>query len=103
MKGIKNVSVVALQLANLELQNKPLNDINLRAYSRYNYYDLITTTSNRSFFTFGLSLGVPLVFDKKETQNLIRLKREELESVNPENNIDVKKDVLGDFYELRYK
>ncbi len=103
LKGTKNDSVVALQLANLELQNKPLNDINLRAYSRYNYYDLITTTSNRSFFTFGLSLGVPLVFDKKESQNLIRLKREELESVNPENNIDVQKDVLGYFYEFRYK
>lgn len=103
LEETKNDSLIALELANLDLMNKPIQDVSLRAYSRYNYYDLITAAGNRSFFTFGLSLGIPLVFDKKETENLIQLKRTQIEDIQPENDVNVQKDVLGYFYEFRYK
>jgi hypothetical protein len=99
-----NDSLNALLMKNFDLDHKQINDINLSVFSRYNYYDLASSSiSDRSFFTLGINLGVPLVFDKKEQDKYRQLKVEQLKYEVPEQEIQEKNDVLGYFYEFRYK
>jgi hypothetical protein len=92
-----------LLIKNIELEQRKINDINVGVFSRYNYYDIPTATANRSFFTFGVNVGVPLVFDKKEQANYRQIKTEQIKYDMPEENIQMEKDVLTYFYEYRYK
>ncbi len=97
-------SLNALLMQNFDLDQKQINDINLSVFSRYNYFDLASSSiSDRSFFTLGFNLGVPLVFDKKEQEKYRQLKIEHLKYEVPEQEIQEKNDVLGYFYEFRYK
>lgn len=99
-----NDSLNALLMKNFDLDQKQINDINLSVFSRYNYYDLASNSiSDRSFFSLGINLGVPLVFDKKEQERYRQLKTEHLKYEVPEDEVQEKNDVLGYFYEFRYK
>jgi hypothetical protein len=103
LKASKSDTVIALLIKNIELEQRKINDINVGVFSRYNYYDIPTATANRSFFTFGVNVGVPLVFDKKEQANYRQIKTEQIKYDMPEENIQMEKDVLTYFYEYRYK
>lgn len=58
-------------LSRIEQQNKWFNEIQLKAYVRHSYYDLVTINpGSRAFFSTGVGLSVPLTFTHKE-QNAI--------------------------------
>jgi len=100
-----NDSVKNLLLENIDLENKTLNDISLRAFLRYNYYDMaIQNPSYRSFFSLGLSLGIPINFNRKAKKDLIEARKLFASNgTNADDNPTYKRDVLTDFYEFRYK
>lgn len=102
-----NDSIQNLLIRNLELENKFYNDIDLKLYSRYNYYNLINSPiDNRAFLTIGIGVGIPIAFDKKEKEKLYELQKKQIQNGEQEVSADdlkVKNDVLGYFYEFRYK
>ncbi|MCB9194875.1 MAG: hypothetical protein H6598_01445 [Flavobacteriales bacterium] len=107
MQQNENDSIQYLEIENLDLSNKFYNDIDLRVFSRYNYYNLVNTpTGNRSFVTFGVGLGVPISFQKKEKEQLYELQKLKIQEGDEdlkEQKSKANKDVLGFFYEFRYK
>lgn len=86
------------------LQYKYYNQINLSAFMRYNYYDLvIANPANRSFMSAGLNLSVPLNFDQKEQKELAEVKSlNEYDRIVKEDESQ-EADMLDDCYEFRYK
>lgn len=103
LQSTNNDSINTLRIKNIELEQKKINAINLGLFSRYNYYDLPNANADRSFFTFGVNVGVPLVFDKKEQTNYNTLKVQQLQNDVPVEQEQMQKDVLTYFYEFRYK
>jgi hypothetical protein len=45
------------------LKSRWLNGISLSAFSRYNYYDMVSNL-DRSFYSYGVNLGVPIPFGR---------------------------------------
>ena len=77
------------------------NDIQLKAYSRYNMYDLVQG-ANRSFFSIGLTTTVPFPFTYKEQRRFNAIKQEKqfhdiIYSFNA-NQLEL----LNESYEYRY-
>jgi hypothetical protein len=99
-----NDSILKLQIENLELAHKPLNDIRLNTQLRYNYYDLISTASgNRSFVSAGLGVSVPIPLGIKANKNVVDAQSRLLEYQQKENASTEQTDLLNYFYEFRYK
>lgn len=96
-----------LMIENLELKNKGYHNIDLKIYSRYNYYDLINNPlENRAFLTFGVGVGVPIAFQKKEKEKLFELEKQQILEAREDEGTDLvraKNDLLNYFYEFRYK
>lgn len=81
-----------------------LKDVSLKAYTRYNYYDVYNAAQpNRSFVSVGMNLSLPLAFNQKEkkeyylTQYLLSNTKETTDS------LDVQLIVLNKYYEYQYK
>jgi hypothetical protein len=99
-----NDSVAQLVRSSIELESKRINTINFSVFTRYNYYDLINLNNvDRSFFTFGAAVGVPLNFDQKEKNRVNELKLQSLSQPDPTQQVQLQQDVLSYFYEFRYK
>lgn len=99
-------SIAILELENLSLQNKFYNEMDLRVFGRYNYYDLVNIANNRAFVTFGVGMSIPLAFQKKEKEHLLELKKQQIAEKKYDHTISQTKasqDVLNYFYEFRYK
>lgn len=81
-----------------------LRDVNLKVYSRYNYYDVYNASSpNRSYVSVGMNLSLPLAFNQKEKRESYLL-QQEITNFKP-NNSDENLEVflLNSFYEYQYK
>ncbi len=101
---IANDSILKLQIANLELANKPLSDIRLNTQLRYNYYDLVTSTvTNRSFVSAGIGVSVPIPLGIKANKNVVSAQAKLLEYQQKELASTNETDLLNSFYEFRYK
>ena len=99
-----NDSILKLEIENIELQHKPLNDIKLNTQIRYNYYDLISTTvANRSFMSAGLGLSVPIPLGIKANKNIVGSQSKLLTYELQDNAKEQQTDLLNSFYEFRYK
>lgn len=99
-----NDSILKLQIENLELAHKSLSDIRLNTQLRYNYYDLVSTTSaNRNFLSAGLGVSVPIPLGIKGNKELINAQAKLLEYQQKENASADQTDLLNLFYEFRYK
>lgn len=87
-----------------DLKNKWWNEISGKVYARYNFYDLAQTNpSTRSFFSLGLNLKVPLIFNHKRKKNIDIIKFEKQhQNVEALKNHE-KEEVLNLVYEYRYK
>lgn len=87
-----------------DLKNKWWNEISGKVYARYNFYDLAQTNPDtRSFFSLGLNLRVPLIFNHKRKKQIDLLKFEKQhESVQALKNHE-KEEILNLVYEYRYK
>jgi hypothetical protein len=99
-----NDSIAQLVRSSIELESKRINTINFSVFTRYNYYDLVNlNNTDRSFFTFGAAIGVPLNFDQKEKNRVNELKLQSITHEEPEKSLQLQQDVLSYFYEFRYK
>ena len=81
-----------------------LKDVSLKAYTRYNYYDVYNAAQpNRSFISVGMNLSLPLAFNQKEkkefylTQYLLSNKNQTTDT------LDIQLVVLNKYYEYQYK
>ena len=81
-----------------------LKDVSLKAYTRYNYYDVYNAAQpNRSFISVGMNLSLPLAFNQKEkkefylTQYLLSNKSQTTDT------LDIQLVVLNKYYEYQYK
>ncbi|MGZ4056117.1 MAG: hypothetical protein ACXVPY_12570 [Bacteroidia bacterium] len=99
-----NDSILKLEIKNLELEHKPLNDIKLNTQIRYNYYDLVSTTiANRSFMSAGIGLQVPIPLRVKANKNVVTAQSKLLAYQQQDNAKEQQTDLLNSFYEFRYK
>ncbi|HRG01949.1 MAG TPA: hypothetical protein PKZ75_12605 [Bacteroidia bacterium] len=85
-------------------QSSYLKDVSLKAYTRYNYYDVYNAAQpNRSFISVGMNLSLPLAFNQKEkkefylTQYLLSNKNQTTDT------LDAQLVVLNKYYEYQYK
>jgi hypothetical protein len=99
-----NDSILRLQVENLELAHKPVNDIRLNTQLRYNYYDLLSTTAgNRSFLSAGVGVTVPIPLGIKANKDVVNAQAKLLEYQQKEHASTEQTDLLNYFYEFRYK
>jgi hypothetical protein len=102
-----DTSLPASLLKNAEYESKYLREIGLKAYTRYNYYDVYTQNiGNRSFVSFGLNLSMPLTFSGKEKKELYLVNKElefQQQKLSSHSEPGVEYLLLNYYYEYRYK
>lgn len=104
LNGQQEDSVVYYMKENINLKNKFIKDISLRTSVRYSYYDLITNNpASRDFFSLGISLGIPINFNRKTKQEWINLQMESVEYIPESERVIIQKSILNNYYEFRYK
>lgn len=91
-------------LENAKREASYLNDIQLKAYARYNYYDVFKNTSpNRSFMSYGLNVSLPLVANQKDKKELYILNKQIDNYQQPQTEPGTEYLLLNYYYEYRYK
>ncbi|MDX1652483.1 MAG: hypothetical protein R3277_08330 [Brumimicrobium sp.] len=104
LNGEQEDSIVFYLKENIDLENRFINEVSLRTSVRYSYYDLATITpSSRDFFSLGLTLGIPLNFNRKVKKEWIELQKESVSFIPEEERIALQKAILTNYYEYRYK
>lgn len=85
-------------------KSKQLNEISLKAYTRYNYYDVYNSNQpNRSYVSVGMNLAVPLSFTQKRKQELYILQNQ-IDNYKQKNiSGDMQANILNLYYEYQYK
>jgi hypothetical protein len=105
---ISNDSLLGRKIPYPKLNNYA-NEMSLKAYSRYNFYNVATSgDANRSFVSFGLNVSAPLAFVSKQKNEIdeINYKLKYLAqnndaAVNASDNTEYY--LLNLLYEYRYK
>ncbi len=99
---VDSTMIDAVEVA--KYQASYLKDVSLKAYTRYNYYDVYNAAQpNRSFISVGMNLSLPLAFNQKEkkefylTQYLLSNKNQTTDT------LDAQLVVLNKYYEYQYK
>jgi hypothetical protein len=101
---IMSDSSLIFESNNIGYQSDYVKDMSLKAYARYNYYDVYTPgISNRSFISVGMNLALPLTFNRKEKNEYNTLQYELLKEKNKTETEDLSFILLNHFYEYRYK
>lgn len=91
-------------LENAKREASYLNDVQLKAYARYNYYDVYTKNlPNRSFMSYGLNLSLPLTANQKDKQQLYLLNKQIDNYQQPQTEPGTEYLLLNYYYEYRYK
>ncbi|MBX7183173.1 MAG: hypothetical protein K1X82_13770 [Bacteroidia bacterium] len=100
----QNDSIVKLKAKNYQLQNSFWNTVDLSANVRYNYYDLVqSTSSTRDFVSAGLSFSVPLPLNLQGKKAVVKEKTA-LEVFDQKTEQDAQNsEWLNRLYEFRYK
>jgi len=92
-------------IQNAKNESKYIREVGLKAYTRYNYYDVYTpNVANRSFVSVGLNLSMPLTFSSKEKRELY-LVNKQLEFQQGQQQVEpgIEFLLLNYYYEYRYK
>lgn len=104
LDGQNNDEIIALASEIIDKKNHFINDLNFKTFVRYSYYDLaIVEPSSRDFVSVGVSLGVPLNFNRRYKNELMSIQKQELEIMPEDERIIIEKDILNNYYEFRYK
>jgi hypothetical protein len=99
-----NDSLLKLKMENIRLQHTFLDDIKLSTQLRYNYYDLTgTSTASRSFLSAGIGMSVPLPLGIRSDKAVAEAEARLMSYEHSKNSEAEAKDLLGYFYEFRYK
>ena len=84
------------------LKSRWLNEISLSAFSRYNYYDMVSNL-DRSFYSYGVNLGVPIPFGRTNDLKINKLESlKQLEETVRQKRLS-SEEVATELYEFRYK
>ena len=85
-------------------QNKWFNEIRLKTYTRYNFYDVISqNVGSRSYFSAGISSTIPLQFKHKEQNILEKEKVYKQLQVLEQATVNKRVELLNEAYEYRYQ
>ncbi len=98
-------SMRSFLLENMASQHKWYNEIRLKPYLRYNFYDLLPTapTSYRTFFSAGISANIPIPFTNKEQEAVDKYKTER-QIYNLDTDLKNQRiELLNLAYEFRYQ
>lgn len=95
-------SISQLYLENLRLEHRFINDVRLNTALRYNYYDLVVP-GNRSFFTLGVNLSLPLPLQLRQRSELADAKAAQSMYLLQQKFEGKQKEMLNECYEYRYK
>lgn len=91
-------------IENARRESQYIREIGLKAYARYNYYDVYTQNiPNRSFMSYGLNLTVPLAFNQKEKRELYLINKQIDNLQQPVVEPGVEFLLLNYYYDYRYK
>ena len=81
-----------------------LKDIGLKAYTRYNYYDIYNSRiPNRAYISVGMNLTLPLTFNQKDKREYYYLQYTNNSSKSIIDSVDFKLSILNKYYEYQYK
>lgn len=78
------------------------HQISLRAWARYNFYDLLGTNT-RSFFSTGINFTIPIPFNTKLENEIANEKYKYDNQQIVQNRVNLHEEVLSIGYEFRYK
>jgi hypothetical protein len=97
-------SILKLKTKNLQLQNSFWNTVNLSANFRYNYFDLVqSSSSTRDFLSAGLSFSIPIPFNLNGKKAVVK-EKSALELFDQKIAQDAQhSEWLNRLYEFRYK
>jgi hypothetical protein len=85
-------------------QSSYLKDISLKAYTRYNYYDVYNAAQpNRSFISVGMNLSLPLTFNQKDKKEFYLTQYELSNLKETTDSVDAQAFILNKYYEYQYK
>lgn len=85
-----------------KLTSNWINDIRFSAFTRYNYYDM-STTADRSFYSYGVNLGIPIPFSRSKDLKVRKLElTKQVEEVERQKQF-FSEELLNELYEFRYK
>ena len=81
-----------------------ITDISLKAYTRYNYYDVYNSSlPNRSYISVGMNLSVPLAFNQKDKKELYVIQSQIANYKGEISQQDFQTNLLNHYYEYQYK
>ncbi|MBP8033602.1 MAG: hypothetical protein KAZ71_03330, partial [Bacteroidia bacterium] len=99
---IDSTLIDAAQIA--KYQSSYLKDISLKAYTRYNYYDVYNAAQpNRSFISVGMNLSLPLTFNQKDKKEFYLTQYELANLKETTDSVDAQAFILNKYYEYQYK
>lgn len=85
-------------------QSSYIKDISLKAYTRYNYYDVYNSNQpNRSYISAGMNLSLPLTFNQKDKKEYYLTQYMLANSQEATDSIDFQSLILNKYYEYQYK
>lgn len=92
----------ATQIA--KYQSSYLKDVSLKAYTRYNYYDVYNAGQpNRSYISVGMNLSLPLAFNQKDKKEFYFTQYQLSNLKETTDSIDAQAFILNKYYEYQYK
>ncbi len=83
--------------------NRLMNQINLSAFTRFNYYQMVPPAQNRSYMSVGMNMSVPITFNASKKKEVKRLETEKKMNQLTNNQIVYQEELLNELYEFRYK
>ena len=99
---IDSTLIDAAQIA--KYQSSYIKDISLKAYTRYNYYDVYNAAQpNRSFISVGMNLSLPLTFNQKDKKEFYLTQYELSNLKETTDSVDAQAFILNKYYEYQYK
>ncbi len=100
--GIDSSLINASQIA--KHQSSYIKDVSLKAYTRYNYYDVYNSSQpNRSFISVGMNLSLPLAFNQKDKKEFYLTQQQLANYKEGSDSADFQATLINKYYEYQYK
>ena len=87
----------------ISTSNRWMNQINLSAFTRFNYYQMVPPAQNRSYMSVGMNMSVPITFNASKKKEVKRLETEKKMNQLSNNQVVYQEELLNELYEFRYK
>ena len=85
-------------------QSSYIKDISLKAYTRYNYYDVYNANQpNRSYISIGMNLSLPLAFNQKDKKEFYLTQQQLANYKEGSDSSDFQATLINKYYEYQYK